>query len=105
MKPRASALVPFLVFAVFYVGLSLYARHLGFDMPWYKVPMPVAFLGASASAFLWGRRSLDEKVETFAKGLGLSIDSLSLIKSLYYQPLLALAVMVSILLPRRQKAN
>lgn len=64
MKPRASALVPFLVFAVFYVGLSLYARHLGFD-----------------------------------------IDSLSLIKSLYYQPLLALAVMVSILLPRRQKAN
>lgn len=64
MKPRASALVPFLVFAVFYVGLSLYARNLGFD-----------------------------------------IDSLSLIKSLYYQPLLALAVMVSILLPRRQKAN
>ena len=43
-KPSGLALVPFAVFAAFYVGLSLYADHLGFEMPWYKVSMPVAFL-------------------------------------------------------------
>jgi Na+/H+ antiporter NhaC len=64
------ALVPFAVFAAFYVGLSLFAGHLGFEMPWYKVSMPVAFLVASAASLLIGRRSLDEKVETYARGMG-----------------------------------
>ena len=70
MKSRGLALVPFLVFAVFYVGLSLYAGHLGFDMPWYKVSMPVAFLVASAVSLLIGKARLDEKVETYAHGMG-----------------------------------
>ena len=70
MKPRGLALVPFLVFAAFYVGLSLWAGHLGFEMPWYKVSMPVAFLVASAVSLLIGRASLDEKVETYARGMG-----------------------------------
>ena len=38
-----------------------------------------------------------------AKGLDLTIDTFSLIKSLYYQPLLALAVLVSIVIPRKAK--
>ena len=70
MKPRGIALVPFLVFAVFYVGLSLYAGQKGFDMPWYKVPMPIAFLVASATAFVFGRRKLEEKVDIYARGMG-----------------------------------
>ena len=70
MSPRASALVPFLIFAVFYVGLSIYAGQQGFDMPWYKVPMPIAFIVASAFAFLWGKKSLEEKVDIYAKGMG-----------------------------------
>ena len=70
MKPRGLALVPFLVFAAFYVGLSLWAGQLGFEMPWYKVSMPVAFLVASAVSLLIGRASLDEKVETYARGMG-----------------------------------
>ena len=70
MKPRASALVPFVIFAVFYVGLSLYAGNQGFEMPWYKVPMPIAFIVASAFALLWGKRSLEEKVDVYAKGMG-----------------------------------
>ena len=69
-------LLPFFVFAVFYVGLSLYAGNKGFDMPWYKVPMPIA-LGV-------------------AKGLGYTVDSFSLISCLYYQSLLALAVIFAI---------
>ena len=58
------ALIPFLVFAVFYVGLSLYADHRGFDM---------------------------------------SIDSISLLKCLYYQPILLLAVIIAVILPRKEK--
>ena len=33
VKPSGFALIPFAVFAAFYVGLSLYADHLGFEMP------------------------------------------------------------------------
>ncbi len=69
-RPSGLALIPFAVFAVFYVGLSLYAHHLGFEMPWYKVSMPVAFLVASAVSLLIGRRKFDDKVEIYAHGMG-----------------------------------
>ncbi|MBP5791081.1 MAG: Na+/H+ antiporter NhaC family protein [Kiritimatiellae bacterium] len=64
------ALVPFAVFAAFYVGLSLFASHLGYEMPWYKVSMPIAFLVASAVSLLMGRRKFAEKVEIYARGMG-----------------------------------
>ena len=65
------ALLPFAVFAVFYVGFSLYAKSLGVDMPFYKVSMPVAFVVASAVALCFNRRKpLSEKVESYAKGMG-----------------------------------
>ena len=71
VKPSGFALIPFAVFAAFYVGLSLYADHLGFEMPWYKVSMPVAFVVASAVSLIIGRRrTLDEKVEIYARGMG-----------------------------------
>ena len=41
-EPRARALIPFGVFLVFYLGISLWAGDF------YRVPMPVAFLVASA---------------------------------------------------------
>jgi len=69
-SPSGFALLPFAVFAVFYVGLSLYAGHLGFEMPWYKVSMPVAFLVASAVSLIIGRRPFEAKVETYAHGMG-----------------------------------
>ena len=37
-EPRFKALIPFFVFIVFYVGLSVWSRDF------YSVPMPVAFL-------------------------------------------------------------
>ena len=66
------ALVPFLVFAVFYVGLSLYAGRCGLEMPWYKVPMPIAFLVASAVSVAMSvrRRKLEECIDTYAFGMG-----------------------------------
>ena len=70
-RPNGLALVPFLVFAVFYVGLSLLAKyHYQADMPFYAVPMPIAFLVASAAALFLGRKSLTEKIDTYAAGMG-----------------------------------
>ncbi len=64
-EPRAKALIPFMIFVIFYLGLSLWANDF------YKVPMPVAFLVASASAlFLNHRIKLMTRVEIFAKGMG-----------------------------------
>ena len=59
VRPNGWALLPFLVFAVFYVGLSVWANDF------YKVSMPVAFLVASASALFFNRgKSLEEKIDT-----------------------------------------
>ena len=64
VKPNAWALMPFLFFAVFYVGLSVWAGDF------YKVPMPLAFLFASAVALVFGKRRLHERIETYAQGMG-----------------------------------
>ena len=69
-RPSGLALIPFAVFAVFYVGLSLYAGRPGFDIPWYKVPMPIASSAASAVSRLFGRRRFSEKVDIYARGMG-----------------------------------
>ena len=64
-EPRFKALIPFFVFVVFYVGLSCWTKDF------YSVPMPVAFLVASATALLLDRkRKLADKVEIFAHGMG-----------------------------------
>ena len=63
-KPNPWALIPFLVFAVFYVGLSVSAGDF------YKVPMPIAFIIASAVALMFGRRPLAERIESHAAGMG-----------------------------------
>ena len=63
--PHARALIPFGVFLIFYLGLSIWSNDF------YKVPMPVAFLVASATALLLNRRaSLKSKIELFAHGMG-----------------------------------
>ena len=64
-EPRFKALVPFIVFMLFYLGLSVWAKDF------YFVPMPVAFIVASATAFLLNRRQkFDEKVDIYAHGMG-----------------------------------
>lgn len=67
IEPRArfAALIPFFVFVLFYVGLSIWAQDF------YKVPMPLAFAVASASAFLLNlKSSMDEKVNVYVSGMG-----------------------------------
>ena len=64
-EPRARALVPFFVFAAFYLGLSLWAHDF------YRVPIIIAFLVASAAALMFGRgRPLAERVDRYARGMG-----------------------------------
>ncbi|MBO7147641.1 MAG: Na+/H+ antiporter NhaC family protein, partial [Lentisphaeria bacterium] len=62
---NGKALIPFFVFLFFYLGLSIWANDF------YKVPMPIAFLVASATALLMNRKQkLSEKVEIYARGMG-----------------------------------
>ena len=64
-EPRFRALIPFFVFIAFYLGLSIWAHDF------YKVPMPTAFLVASAAALAMDhKRPLGEKVEIYARGMG-----------------------------------
>jgi Na+/H+ antiporter NhaC len=64
-RPNPKALIPFLVFLLFYLGISLWTSDF------YAIPMPIAFLVAAASAFTLNRKAkLSEKVELFAKGMG-----------------------------------
>lgn len=70
--PQARALIPFGVFLLFYFGVSLATGDF------YKVPMPVAFLVASATALVMNHKaSLRSKVELFAHGMG-NVDIMSM---------------------------
>ena len=66
MKKRINSLslLPFGVFLVFYLGLSLWSKDF------YAVPMPVAFIAASAAALIMGKSSLEEKIDIYAKSMG-----------------------------------
>lgn len=64
-EARWQALLPFGIFVVFYVGLSILANDF------YKISMPVAFLVASAAGLLMDhRRPLSQKVDIYARGMG-----------------------------------
>ncbi len=59
------ALIPFIVFVIFYFGFSLWTRDFS------KVPMTVAFIISSASALaLNHKEKLSKKIELFALGMG-----------------------------------
>jgi Na+/H+ antiporter NhaC len=64
-SPSFFSLLPLFVFLFFYLGLSILTGDF------YAIPMPVAFLVASAFAILQNRtRTISEKIDLFAKGMG-----------------------------------
>ena len=64
-RASAAALIPFLVFIVFYFGLSISVSDF------YKVPMIIAFVVASAVALGLNRNcTLNDKIDIYAKGMG-----------------------------------
>ena len=59
------AIIPFIVFVLFYFGFSLWTRDFS------KVPMTVAFIISSAVALmLHHKEKLNKKIEIFALGMG-----------------------------------
>lgn len=65
IKPKARALLPFVIFVLFYAGLSIAAG--SFD----AVPMAVAFSVAGAAAIAMDRgRPLVRRIESFTHGMG-----------------------------------
>jgi len=64
-KASFTALIPFFAFIVFYFGLSLAINDF------YKVPMIIAFVIASAVSMCLDRKTkLGDKIEIYAKGMG-----------------------------------
>ena len=65
VTPNFFALIPFVIFVIFYAGLSIWAQDF------YKVPMPIAFLLASATAFFLNKKaSINEKIDVYVAGMG-----------------------------------
>lgn len=59
------ALIPFIVFVIFYFGFSILTRDFS------KVPMTVAFIISSAAALMLNHKEkLGKKIEIFAHGMG-----------------------------------
>ena len=59
------AIIPFIVFVLFYFGFSLWTKDFS------KVPMTVAFIISSATALILNHKEkLSKKIELFALGMG-----------------------------------
>ncbi len=59
------AIIPFIVFVIFYFGFSLWTRDFS------RVPMTVAFIISSATALILNHKEkLSKKIELFALGMG-----------------------------------
>ena len=69
-KARGSALIPFLVFIIVYLGAGIILDRLGVDMAFYQFPSPVAALIGIVVAFIMFKGSIDVKFTIFAKGCG-----------------------------------
>lgn len=69
-EARAVALIPMLVFLALFLGTGLYLNAQGVDFAFYQLPAPVAAMVGLIVAFIIGRGSLNEKMDTFIKGAG-----------------------------------
>ena len=69
-KARGSALLPFAVFIVVYLGAGIILDAMGVDMAFYQFPSPVAALIGIVVAFIMIKGTMDEKFSIFAKGCG-----------------------------------
>lgn len=64
-KPKFKAIIPFIVFILFYFGFSIWTKDFS------KVPMTVAFIISSAVALtLNHKEKLNKKIELYALGMG-----------------------------------
>ena len=66
-KGKGSALLPFLLFIIIYLGAGLYYQAKGVEMAFYQFPSVTAMFIAVLLAFCMGKGSIDEKFAVFAK--------------------------------------
>lgn len=72
LKPKANgaALLPFLVFVIFYLAIGIILNKMGYQMAFYQVAAPVCILPAIILAFLMFKGTIDDKFNSFVKGCG-----------------------------------
>ncbi|MDI3481758.1 MAG: hypothetical protein PWQ97_1413 [Tepidanaerobacteraceae bacterium] len=72
MKQRKNlvALLPLAVFLVLFLGTGIYFNVKGVDFAFYQLPSPVAAIVGIIIAFILGKGSIEEKMDTFVKGVG-----------------------------------
>ncbi len=69
-KPTPLALLPLLLFLALFVGSGLWYQSQDVDFAFYQIQAPVAILPALVLAILLSRGALNERIETFMKGVG-----------------------------------
>ena len=69
-KGNPVALLPLVVFLALFLGAGIYFNIHGVDMAFYQLPAPVAAMVGIILAFVIGKGSMDEKMDTFVKGVG-----------------------------------
>lgn len=68
--PRATALLPLLLFLCIFLGSGIYYTLSGTDFAFYQVKAPVAILPAVVLAILLAREGLNRSLDTFIAGIG-----------------------------------
>lgn len=69
-KPTPVALLPLILFLTLFVGSGLWYQSQDVDFAFYQIQAPVAILPAVVLALLLSRGALNERIETFIKGVG-----------------------------------
>lgn len=69
-KGNPVSLLPLVVFLVLFFGVGIYFNVKGVDMAFYQLPAPVAAIVGIIVAFIIGKGSMDEKMDTFVSGVG-----------------------------------
>lgn len=69
-KPTPVALLPLILFLTLFVGSGLWYQSQGVDFAFYQIQAPVAILPALVLAILLSRGALNDRIETFMKGVG-----------------------------------
>ena len=64
------AFLPLLVFVILYLGGGIYFHLQGVDFAFYQIPGPVAAIPGVLLAIYLATGTLDERIETFIKGMG-----------------------------------
>ncbi|MEL0167702.1 MAG: Na+/H+ antiporter NhaC family protein [Pseudomonadaceae bacterium] len=70
VQPRASALLPLLLFLLIFLGSGIYYSLAGTEFAFYQIKAPVAILPAIILGLLLAKPSYRENLQTFIDGIG-----------------------------------